>query len=44
MSGNNRNTISRELIWEYALLILIFVLGYILFRQAQKISRTTLHM
>ena len=35
MSGNNRNTISRELIWEYALLILIFVLGYILFRQAQ---------
>ncbi len=35
MSGNNRNIISRELIWEYALLILIFVLGYILFRQAQ---------
>ena len=35
MEIRNRNGLSRELIWEYALLILIFVLGIILFRQAQ---------
>lgn len=32
---DNRH-ISRELIWEYALLILIFVLGIVLFRQIQS--------
>ena len=35
MEIRNRNGLSRELIWEYALLILIFLLGIILFRQLQ---------
>lgn len=35
MSRNLNNGISREVIWECALLILIFALGIVLFRQAQ---------
>lgn len=35
MEIRNRSGLSRELIWEYALLILIFLLGIILFRQLQ---------
>lgn len=35
MEIRTRNGLSRELIWEYALLILIFLLGIILFRQLQ---------
>lgn len=36
MDRYDKRHISRELIWEYALLILIFVLGIVLFRQIQS--------
>lgn len=36
MDRYDKRHISRELIWEYALLILIFVLGIVLFRQLQS--------
>ena len=37
MDRYDKRHISRELIWEYALLILIFVLGIVLFRQIQSL-------
>ncbi len=35
MESRNSKGLNKELIWEYALLLLIFALGFILFRQAQ---------